>query len=173
MSRAKRGAPAIPIKEMVSRAKRGAPAMSDQGNGVPSKARGTGYVRLRKWCPEQSKAHHLSTTKEIVPQAKHGAPTSLSCSGAAFECTPATFSAVRTTPSTSEWPKIHSAAASNIIAGKGATWTAARRPVQLIWIEQHASLSSARKRENQIKRWSHAKKEALIGTTLALTSTHA
>jgi predicted GIY-YIG superfamily endonuclease len=46
--------------------------------------------------------------------------------------------------------------------GKGADWTARRRPVRLVWSEQHATLSSARGRENQIKRWSHNKKAALL-----------
>ena len=46
--------------------------------------------------------------------------------------------------------------------GKGSDWTAARRPVKLVWTEAHPSLSAARKRENQLKRWSRAKKEALI-----------
>jgi putative endonuclease len=38
-------------------------------------------------------------------------------------------------------------------SGKGAEWTAARRPVKLVWNEQRPTLSSARKRENQ---FSHA-----------------
>ena len=46
--------------------------------------------------------------------------------------------------------------------GRGSDWTAARRPVKLIWTEEHSSLSSARQRENQLKRWSHGKKAALI-----------
>jgi len=54
--------------------------------------------------------------------------------------------------------------------GKGADWTAQRLPVFLVWTEFHDSLSSARKRENQLKRWSHAKKEALIGGSLRLRS---
>jgi putative endonuclease len=54
--------------------------------------------------------------------------------------------------------------------GKGADWTARRLPVFLVWTEFHVSLSSALKRENQLKRWSHAKKEALIGGSLRLRS---
>ena len=54
--------------------------------------------------------------------------------------------------------------------GKGADWTARRLPVFLVWTEFHDSLSSARKRENQLKRWSHVKKEALIGGSLRLRS---
>jgi len=45
--------------------------------------------------------------------------------------------------------------------GKGAIWTARRLPVKLIWTERHDSLASARRRENQLKRWGHAKKAAL------------
>ena len=52
--------------------------------------------------------------------------------------------------------------------GKGSAWTAARRPVKIVWTEAHDSLSAARKRENQLKRWSRAKKEALIGGSLRL-----
>ena len=54
--------------------------------------------------------------------------------------------------------------------GKGSEWTAARRPVALVWIEQHSTLSSARKRENQIKPWNRAKKDALVGGSLRLRS---
>ena len=38
--------------------------------------------------------------------------------------------------------------------GRGATWAAARRPVGLIWIERHPTLSAARQRVNQLKCWS-------------------
>jgi putative endonuclease len=40
-------------------------------------------------------------------------------------------------------------------------------PVKLVHTEKFASLGEARKRENQIKRWSRAKKEALISGDLA------
>ncbi len=53
---------------------------------------------------------------------------------------------------------------------KGSHWTAARRPVRLVWTEEHPTLSSARKRENQLKRWSRAKKETLFGGSLRLRS---
>ena len=46
--------------------------------------------------------------------------------------------------------------------GKGAKWTQTHPNPQLVYFEEHPDLSSARKRENQIKRWSRAKKEALI-----------
>ena len=47
-------------------------------------------------------------------------------------------------------------------AGKGASWTAARRPVRLVWTEEHLTLSAARTRENQLKRWSREKKDFLV-----------
>ncbi len=55
-------------------------------------------------------------------------------------------------------------------AGKGAGWTAVRRPVRFVWTEEHSALSSARTRENQLKRWSHAKKAALAGGSPRLRS---
>ena len=46
--------------------------------------------------------------------------------------------------------------------GKGATYTSKRRPVQLIYHEQFKSFDDAVQRERQVKKWSGAKKEALI-----------
>ncbi|MBU0611645.1 MAG: GIY-YIG nuclease family protein [Armatimonadetes bacterium] len=46
-------------------------------------------------------------------------------------------------------------------AGHGSAHTRRRRPVQLIWHEQHASFALARAREAQLKGWSRAKKEWL------------
>jgi len=46
--------------------------------------------------------------------------------------------------------------------GKGATSTAKRRPVHLVYHEAFGSLDDAVKRERQVKKWSRAKKEALI-----------
>ncbi len=48
-------------------------------------------------------------------------------------------------------------------AGSGAKYTAARRPVVLAYSERQETISSARKREAQVKRWSRAKKENLVG----------
>ena len=47
-------------------------------------------------------------------------------------------------------------------SGKGAEWTKAHRGGRLVYSEPHVTLSSARKREVQLKKWSPAKKEALI-----------
>jgi putative endonuclease len=46
--------------------------------------------------------------------------------------------------------------------GRGPSYTSKRRPVQLIYHERFNSLDDAVKRENQVKKWSRAKKEALI-----------
>ena len=46
--------------------------------------------------------------------------------------------------------------------GKGARYTAARGPVQVVYSEEHISRSDAQLREAQIKHWTRAKKEALI-----------
>jgi predicted GIY-YIG superfamily endonuclease len=46
--------------------------------------------------------------------------------------------------------------------GKGAKYTATRRPVRLVYAEEHSSAGSAIAREHQLKRWSQEKKEALI-----------
>ncbi|NOZ87464.1 MAG: GIY-YIG nuclease family protein [Deltaproteobacteria bacterium] len=53
-------------------------------------------------------------------------------------------------------------------SGRGAAYTAARRPVTLAFQESATSKSDAIKREKQIKRWSKAKKEALIQGNIAL-----
>ena len=54
--------------------------------------------------------------------------------------------------------------------GKGADWTARRLPVEVVWTKPHDSLSSARTREKQLKRWSLTKKAALIQGSLRLRS---
>jgi predicted GIY-YIG superfamily endonuclease len=46
--------------------------------------------------------------------------------------------------------------------GKGAEYTAARRPVRMVYAEEHHSVDSAIARERQLKRWSRKKKEALV-----------
>jgi putative endonuclease len=46
--------------------------------------------------------------------------------------------------------------------GRGGTFTAKRRPVRIVYSERFATLDQARDRERQLKRWSGAKKEALI-----------
>ena len=46
--------------------------------------------------------------------------------------------------------------------GRGAVYTGARRPVHMVYAEEHASIASALVRERQLKRWSTKKKEALV-----------
>lgn len=46
--------------------------------------------------------------------------------------------------------------------GKGAEWTKANRGARLVYSERHIILSSARKREVQLRKCSRTKKEALI-----------
>jgi putative endonuclease len=51
-------------------------------------------------------------------------------------------------------------------AGRGARYTAMRRPVRLVYTEVLQSVETAVRREHQLKRWSSAKKEALIAGDL-------
>jgi putative endonuclease len=52
-------------------------------------------------------------------------------------------------------------------SGKGAEWTKAHPGACYVYTERHATLGSARRREAQLKGWTRAKKEALIGGDLA------
>ena len=55
--------------------------------------------------------------------------------------------------------------------GRGAAYTARRRPVRIVYAEEYASLQAAIARELQLKRWSSKKKEALVRSDrLALSS---
>jgi putative endonuclease len=47
-------------------------------------------------------------------------------------------------------------------AGRGAKYTAGRRPVRVVYSEAHESRSSAQKREYQLKRLSRTAKESII-----------
>ena len=51
--------------------------------------------------------------------------------------------------------------------GRGASYTFKRRPVRLVYSEEFRSEADAIERERQLKRWSRAKKEALIAGDLA------
>ena len=50
--------------------------------------------------------------------------------------------------------------------GLAAAYTTERRPVTLVYSEPCATLTAAVRRERQIKRWSRAKKEALVAGDL-------
>lgn len=53
-------------------------------------------------------------------------------------------------------------------AGNGAAYTRLRRPVTLVHVERHENQVVAMRRERQVKRWSRAKKDALIADNSAL-----
>jgi putative endonuclease len=53
-------------------------------------------------------------------------------------------------------------------AGRGAKYTAGRRPVQLVYRERFRSLGRALAREYAVKQLTRAQKEALIGRPRAL-----
>lgn len=46
--------------------------------------------------------------------------------------------------------------------GRGARYTAGRRPVRVVYAEAFGEVGDALRREHQIKRWSRSKKETLI-----------
>ena len=56
-------------------------------------------------------------------------------------------------------------------AGRGARYTAGRRPVCLVYSEAFESVGDALRRERQVKRLSRAKKEALVHQTTKAKAT--
>ena len=52
-------------------------------------------------------------------------------------------------------------------SGRGAGWTKVHPGAQIVYSESYPTLGLARKREIQLKRWSRAKKEALIAGDVA------
>ena len=56
-------------------------------------------------------------------------------------------------------------------AGVGASHVAKRLPAEMVYAEEYRDATAALKREKQLKRWSHRKKEALVtGDVSALKS---
>ena len=47
-------------------------------------------------------------------------------------------------------------------AGKASKYTRGRRPVKLVYYEEHSSWSAVRKRECEVKRWRREKRRLLI-----------
>ena len=47
-------------------------------------------------------------------------------------------------------------------AGTGAKYTRSRLPVEIVYSEECATLSDARKREAEVKKWTKAEKEELL-----------
>jgi predicted GIY-YIG superfamily endonuclease len=58
-------------------------------------------------------------------------------------------------------------------AGRGASYTCARRPVHLVHSESYELAAAALARETQLKKWSRAKKEALVAGDLSALHQHA
>ncbi|MBI5500355.1 MAG: GIY-YIG nuclease family protein [Deltaproteobacteria bacterium] len=52
-------------------------------------------------------------------------------------------------------------------SGRGCAFTAARRPVRLVFAERHSTEPEAAGRERQLKGWSRAKKAALLAGKVA------
>ena len=50
-------------------------------------------------------------------------------------------------------------------SGRGAHYTACRRPVTLVYSESFGTKGEALRREHEVKRWTRARKEALITGT--------
>ncbi|MBI4130663.1 GIY-YIG nuclease family protein [Candidatus Roizmanbacteria bacterium] len=50
----------------------------------------------------------------------------------------------------------------NTSNAKASRYTRSRRPVRLVYVEQHKDMTSAMRREREIKRWSKKKKEASV-----------
>ena len=46
--------------------------------------------------------------------------------------------------------------------GEGAEYTTRRRPVELVWYEEHEHVGDAFAREKQVQKWGRAKRLALI-----------
>jgi predicted GIY-YIG superfamily endonuclease len=57
--------------------------------------------------------------------------------------------------------------------GRGARYTAGRRPVCLVYSEVFRSRGDALKREHELKRWSRAKKEQLVCLGRNVSDEHA
>jgi putative endonuclease len=58
-------------------------------------------------------------------------------------------------------------------AGRGAKYTAGRRPVELVYTEAFTSIGDALRREHELKRWSRARKAALAAGGARSTSSAA
>ena len=57
-------------------------------------------------------------------------------------------------------------------SGRGARYTAGRRPMCLVYTESFDSLGAALKREHQLKRWTRKNKEALLGFSGIFDAAH-
>ena len=57
-------------------------------------------------------------------------------------------------------------------AGNGSRYTSRRRPVALVYAEEYDTIEAAARRERQIKRWTAAKKEALVTGEISTLKRH-
>jgi len=87
-------------------------------------------------------------------KGKTPAPVTAPCFVYILKCSDGSFY-VGSTSDVAERERIHN-------EGHGAAHTAAHGPVRLVYSEAHESWPAARKREAQLKRWTRAKKDALV-----------
>ena len=97
---------------------------------------------------------HVPTRADGESKGKKSAPVITPCFVYVLLCSDGTYY-VGCTTDLRERERIHN-------EGHGAEYTASRRPVRMVYSEPHDSWPAARKRETQLKRWSRAKKKALI-----------
>ena len=97
---------------------------------------------------------HLSARAERESKGETPAPGTEPCFVYILKCADGSYY-VGSTSDVAERERIHN-------EGHGAEHTAAHRPVRLAYSEAHESWPAARKREAQLKRWTRAKKDALI-----------
>jgi len=55
----------------------------------------------------------------------------------------------------------------NMSPGDGTVYTNLKKPLKIVYSEEHETRNFAIKREHQIKKWSHAKKKSLMSGDLA------
>ena len=117
-----------------------------------SEARPTnGPRRMALSDPERA---HASARVEGESKGKTRAPGTEPCFVYILRCADGSYY-VGSTSDVAARERIHN-------EGHGAAHTAAHRPVRMVYSEAHESWPAARKREAQLKRWTRAKKEALI-----------
>ena len=109
---------------------------------------------LPSFDPSESKGIHSNTHHEHFPNA--GDDVIVVCVRYVYllRCSDGSLYVGRTTDLSQREQKHND--------GHGAAYTAARRPVRIVYAEEHTSELSAARRERRIKGWTSAKKEALI-----------
>ena len=122
-------------------------------HSTPSReAQGTsGPRRMALSDPERAPAPRRV---EGESKGKTPAPVTAPCFVYILKCSDGSFY-VGSTSDVAERERIHN-------EGHGAAHTAAHGPVRLVYSEAHESWPAARKREAQLKRWTRAKKDALV-----------